>query len=166
MNDVNTIPTSAVAYKRKAAWDGIRLEHCQLRPGELPAHTHREHVVLLSLSDGCKGELITSSGIGIRGTQTRGNICVLPSGLQHQVALENSSENLALYVDRGPREKIRSVTACITLCTALVIGVAARKGKRSARISAQVDALENRGGLYLNDNTTSSYGLDRAKKRA
>ena len=74
--------------------------------------------------------------------------------------------DLALYVDRGPREKIRSVTACITLCTALVIGVAARKGKRSARISAQVDALEHRGGLYLSDNTTSSYGLDRAKKRA
>lgn len=74
--------------------------------------------------------------------------------------------DLALYVDRGPREKIRSVTACITLCTALVIGVAARKGKRSARISAQVDALENRGGLYLPDDTTGSYGLDRAKKRA
>jgi AraC-type DNA-binding domain-containing proteins len=99
MNDVQSLPTSAVVNKRKAAWDGIRLEHCQLRPGELPAHSHREHVVLLSLTDGCKGELITSSGIGMRGTQTRGNVCVLPSGLEHQVALEGSSENLALYVD-------------------------------------------------------------------
>jgi len=99
MNDVNTSQTSAVVRKRKAAWDGIRLEHCQLRPGELPAHSHREHVVLLSLTDGCKGELITSSGIGMRGTQTRGNVCVLPAGLEHEVALEGNSENLALYID-------------------------------------------------------------------
>lgn len=99
MNNGNTLPSSAVVRKRKAAWDGIRLEHCQLRPGELPAHSHREHVVLLSLTDGCKGELITSSGIGVRGTQARGNVCVLPSGLEHQVALEGASEHLALYVD-------------------------------------------------------------------
>ena len=90
---------SAVVRKRKADWDGLRLEHCQLQPGELPAHKHHEHVVLLSLTDGCKGELITSSGIGVRGTQTRGNICVLPSRLKHQAALEGNSEHLALYVD-------------------------------------------------------------------
>ena len=95
----NVSQSSAVVRKRKAAWDGIRLEHCQLRPGELPRHRHREHVVLLSLTDGCKGELITSSGIGVRGTQTKGNVCVLPSGLDHQAALEGNSEHLALYLD-------------------------------------------------------------------
>jgi AraC family transcriptional regulator len=99
MDDVNTHPTPAVVRKRRAAWDGISLEHYYLRGGELPAHRHREHVVLISLSDGCKGELITSSGIGVRGTQRRGNICVLPSGLEHQAALEGKSEQLALYVD-------------------------------------------------------------------
>lgn len=95
----NANQASAVVRKRKAAWDGIRLEHCQLQPGELPRHRHREHVVLLSLTDGCKGELITASGIGVRGTQTKGNVCVLPSGLDHQAALEGSSEHLALYLD-------------------------------------------------------------------
>lgn len=90
---------SAVVRKRKASWDGIRLEHCQLRPGELPRHRHREHVVLLSLTEGCKGELITASGIGVRGTQTKGNVCVLPSGLDHQAELEGTSEHLALYID-------------------------------------------------------------------
>ena len=101
MNDVHTNSASAVVHKRKASWDGIRLEHCQLQRGELPAHRHREHVVLLSLTDGCKGELITSSGIGVRGTQTRGNVCVLPSGLEHQATLEGRSEHLALYLDRS-----------------------------------------------------------------
>ena len=97
--DVTTNTTPAVVRKRKAAWDGIRLEHCELRPGELPRHRHREHVVLLSLTDGCKGELVTASGNGMRGTQTKGGICVLPSGLDHQAALEGNSEHLALYID-------------------------------------------------------------------
>jgi AraC family transcriptional regulator len=95
----NANPNMAVVRKRKAAWDGIRLEHCQLRPGELPRHHHREHVILLSLTDGCRGELITASGIGIRGTQTKGNVCVLPAGLDHQAVLEGNSEHLALYLD-------------------------------------------------------------------
>ena len=95
----DSTPAPAVVRKRKAAWDGIRLEHCELRPGELPRHRHREHVVLLSLTDGCKGELVTANGSGVSGTQTRGNICVVPSGLEHQAALEGNSEHLALYVD-------------------------------------------------------------------
>ena len=97
MDDANQ--TLAVVRKRKAAWDGIKLEHCQLRPGELPRHRHREHVILLSLTDGCRGELITGSGMGVSGTQKKGNICVVPAGLDHQAVLEASSENLALYID-------------------------------------------------------------------
>lgn len=99
MDDVNTNSASAIVRKRKAAWDGIKLEHCELRPGELPRHRHREHVILLSLTNGCKGELVTASGVGVRGTQTKGNVCVLPAGLDHEAALEGHSENLALYVD-------------------------------------------------------------------
>lgn len=99
MDDVNSKHTSAVISKRKAAWDGITLEHCVLRSGELPAHRHREHVVIVSLTDGCEGELITESGIGVRGTRRRGNVCVLPAGLEHQAALDGNSEHVALYVD-------------------------------------------------------------------
>ena len=97
MADANQ--TLSVIRKRKAAWDGIRLEHCQLRPGELPRHRHREHVILLSLTDGCRGELVTGSGVGISGTQTKGGVCVLPAGLDHQAVLEGHSEHLAMYLD-------------------------------------------------------------------
>jgi AraC family transcriptional regulator len=110
MDDVNSNQTSALVLKRKAAWDGIRLEHCKLRSGELPAHRHREHVVLISLTDGCKGELITSSGIGVRGTQKRGNICVLPAGLEHRAALEGDSQHLALYLEPSLITKAASDT--------------------------------------------------------
>jgi AraC family transcriptional regulator len=55
--------------------------------------------VLISLTEGCKGEFITASGLGMRGTQTRGSVCVLPSGLEHTATIETPSEHLALYVD-------------------------------------------------------------------
>jgi AraC family transcriptional regulator len=35
----------------------------------------------------------------MRGTQTRGSVCVLPAGLEHKASVEGTSEHLALYVD-------------------------------------------------------------------
>ena len=46
-NSVAVKPYSPVVFKRKAAWDGIRLEHIRLNAGELPKHRHAEHVVLV-----------------------------------------------------------------------------------------------------------------------
>ena len=100
MEDSSHVSSSSpVVFKRNAAWEGIRLEHVRFNAGDLPKHRHHEHVVLISLSDGCKGELTTESGRGMRGTRMRGSVGVLPSGLEHQATLEGPSEHLALYVD-------------------------------------------------------------------
>src|SRR6266550_7804175 len=90
---------SPVVLKRRANWEGIRLEHCRLRAGDLPEHCHREHVALIALTGGYQGEIRTASGSRISGTQHRGNVCVLPSGLAHKARLEGASEHLALYLD-------------------------------------------------------------------
>lgn len=99
VDPIQSTPPSSLVFKRKAVWDGIRLEHCKLQQGTLPPHSHREHTVLISLSDGAKGELITSSGSGMKGSQVKGNIAVLPSGLAHQATLDGPSEHLAIYVE-------------------------------------------------------------------
>jgi AraC family transcriptional regulator len=88
-----------VTFKRKAAWEGIRLEHYRLQAGEFPEHRHQEHVVMVSMSDGCKGEIRTASGLRISGTQRSGNVCVLPSGLAHTARVEGTAEQLALFLD-------------------------------------------------------------------
>jgi len=74
--------------------------------------------------------------------------------------------DIPLYVDRGPREKNRSMAGCISICTAVVVGVAARMGKRSARIAAEVDALENDGGTYLDDCEIISARANKLRRRA
>src|SRR6202158_2503310 len=91
--------TPAVTFKRKAAWEGIKLEHYRLPAGELPEHCHREHVVLIAMNDGVRGEIRTASGLRIGGPQSSGNVCVLPSGLAHTARLEDPCEQLALHLD-------------------------------------------------------------------
>jgi AraC family transcriptional regulator len=98
-NPVTRDDNSAGVFKRKAAWDGIRLEHCRLQRGDLPEHRHREHVVLIGLSDGCHGELRTESGRMLRGKQSRGAVYVLPAGLSHQASIQSSSEHLAIFLE-------------------------------------------------------------------
>jgi AraC family transcriptional regulator len=92
-------PASPLLMKRKASWDGLRLEHYQFRSGALPEHCHAEHTILISLTDGCPAEMQTGSGLKIVGTQRRGSVCVLPAGLTHKAQLGGPSEHLALYVD-------------------------------------------------------------------
>jgi AraC family transcriptional regulator len=98
MNEPAT-PTIPATFKRKASWEGIRLEHYRFPIGELPEHTHREHVVMISLTEGASGEIRTASGSRISGMQHSGNVCVLPSGLAHTARLDTPSEHLAMYLD-------------------------------------------------------------------
>jgi AraC family transcriptional regulator len=109
----NTKEMPAVAFKRKATWEGIRLEHYRLPAGQLPEHRHSEHVVMIAMTDGCRGEIQTASGFRVMGTQNSGNVCVLPSGLAHKAALEDPCEQLALYLDpslvrRAASESLKS----------------------------------------------------------
>jgi len=101
ISTTNIDSTSPLVFKRKAAWDGLRLEHYRFRSGELPEHSHSEHTVLMSLSDNCPAEMQTGSGLKISGTQTRGSICVIPAGLPHRAQIGGPCEHLALYVDNA-----------------------------------------------------------------
>src|SRR6266852_2330170 len=90
---------SPVVPKWKAEWEGISLKHFRCRAGDLPEHRHRQHLVIISLSQGGKAELSTENGFHIRGSQTNGSVCVLPAGLAHRAWLDDASEQLALYLD-------------------------------------------------------------------
>lgn len=97
--NVSETTASPITFKRKAAWKGIRLEHFRLNATEFPEHRHPEHVVMISLTDGAKGEMRTGNGSRISGTHYTGNVFVLPSGLVHTARLEGMSEHLALFLD-------------------------------------------------------------------
>ncbi len=99
MNASELNHASPVVPKWKAEWEGISLKHFRRRAGDLPEHRHRQHLVIISLSQGGKAELSTENGFHIRGSQTNGSVCVLPAGLAHRAWLDDASEQLALYLD-------------------------------------------------------------------
>lgn len=99
MNVTELQHESPVVFKRKASWEEISLEHYRCRAGELPEHSHKHHMVLVSLTNGGYGEMRTASGFRFHGTQTSGKVCVLPAGVPHKARLEGDAEYLALYLD-------------------------------------------------------------------
>ncbi|HKS26898.1 MAG TPA: AraC family transcriptional regulator [Pyrinomonadaceae bacterium] len=88
----------SVVFKRRAAWEGIRLEHFRFRAGRMPEHSHKEHLVIMPLSESCKGEIRTASGFRVQGSQ-RGSACVIPSGLPLSASLQGDAEHLAIYLE-------------------------------------------------------------------
>jgi|SRR5215204_2050361 len=84
--------------KRSAAWgDAVRIDHCRFGEGDLPEHSHAEHMLLLALSP-CKGELRAAGGFRTR-AQVRGGVCVVPSGQPFAARLGGDTECLVIYLD-------------------------------------------------------------------
>lgn len=91
-------PSSPILFKRKAAWDGIRLEHYGFRTGVLPEHRGKEHLITIALGGNCSGEIRTARGFYSSG-QVKGSVCIIPAGQSYQARLEGESEHLAMYVE-------------------------------------------------------------------
>jgi AraC family transcriptional regulator len=89
---------SPAVFKRRSAWDGIRLEHFRFRAGVLPEHVYKEHLVIMPLSENCNGEIRTASGFRVR-SNARGSACVIPSGQAMSARIESEAEHLALYLE-------------------------------------------------------------------
>lgn len=89
---------SPVVSKRAAAWDGIKLEHFRFRKGELPEHSHREHMITFPLGRTCHGEIRTASGMVARGASEE-SVCVIPSGHPFMARLNDDAEQIAIYLD-------------------------------------------------------------------
>jgi AraC family transcriptional regulator len=90
--------STSLIFQRQVAWNGISLAHYRFRAGDLPEHSHRQHLVLVTLTKDCKGEIRTSSGFNAR-PLTSGNVCVIPSGQPFAATLEGEAEYLAVYLD-------------------------------------------------------------------
>ncbi|MGB7922659.1 MAG: AraC family transcriptional regulator [Pyrinomonadaceae bacterium] len=90
--------STPLVFERQASWDGIKLAHYRFRAGDVPEHSHRQHLVLVSLTKNCQGEIRTSSGFNAR-PKASGDVCVIPSGQPFAASLKGEAELLAVYLD-------------------------------------------------------------------
>lgn len=98
MNAPELHHSTPIVFQRRATWDGISLAHYRFRAGEMPEHSHPQHLVLLTLTKDCKGEIRTSNGFNAR-PHASGDVCVIPSGQPFTATLEGEAEYLAVYLD-------------------------------------------------------------------
>lgn len=98
MNASEKIQDLPLVHKREAVWDGIKLAHYGFKAGDVPEHHNQDHLIMIAMGQGCTGEIRTASGFHAR-AQSRGSICVIPSGQPFSATLESPTENLAIYLD-------------------------------------------------------------------
>ena len=98
MNTPELHHSTPLVFQRQGSWEGISLAHYRFRAGEVPEHSHSQHLVLLTLTKDCKGEIRTSSGFNAR-PQASGDVCVIPSGHRFAATLKGEAECLAVYLD-------------------------------------------------------------------
>lgn len=127
---------SPVVLRKKASWGGISLDYIRFRGGELPEHSHHQHLITFSLGARCEGEIRTASGFRAR-AETAESVCVIPSGQPFRARLVGESEQLAIFLE-----------------PALVLRAAsdARLPRRSVEVieaSAPSDAIIRHTGLAL-----------------
>src|ERR1044072_5526206 len=91
--------STPLVFERQASWDGISLAHYRFRAGDVPEHSHGQHLVLVTLTKDCKGQIRTHSGFNAHQPETSGGVCVIPSGQPFAATLEGESEFLAVYLD-------------------------------------------------------------------
>ena len=92
----------ALVFHRKATWENLRLEHDRVRPGEIPEHRHREHLVVIALDGVSEAELRTETGTSrVYKKPASGGVLVLPAGLRHAARFAAESEYLSIYLDPG-----------------------------------------------------------------
>ena len=94
----STMKDGPFLFKRDAAWEGIKLAHYGFAAGEVPEHSHKDHVITIPMGEGCTGEIRTAEGLRAR-AQSRGSVCVIPAGHPFSASLEGPTENLVIYVD-------------------------------------------------------------------
>jgi AraC family transcriptional regulator len=95
-----------LTLKRRASWNGLGVVHYKLRPGELPEHQNKEHLITLSLGE-CRGQLRLASGFR-PADRNPGSVCVIPSGHQFALKVDGESEHLAMLLD--PSLVLRAAT--------------------------------------------------------
>jgi AraC family transcriptional regulator len=98
MSAPETLHSTPLISERQASWDGMRLAHYRFGAGYVPEHSHRQHLVLITLTKASKGEIRTPSGFNARPPES-GGVCVIPSGHPFAATLEGEAEFLAVYLD-------------------------------------------------------------------
>lgn len=115
------IPMSKI-FDKTVQWEGVKVDHFRLEPGEVPARVHKVHEVFVPLAGSVTIEGSGEDGAPARRRRVPGDISITPAGIRYSAHWEEELEYLTVFitddylkrttVDFEANRKARIVLSC------------------------------------------------------
>lgn len=137
-------------FDRVAKWDGVKIQHCRVAPGQVPTRSHQTHDVFVPLAGAVTIEGLELDGTLVPRTRMIGDIGVLPAGSTYSAHWDQELDYLAVdmtddYLRRATVDFEANRNAQITLACGprdpLVRSIA-------QALAEELDAEQPAGRLY------------------
>lgn len=86
----------SVLFKQMIEWEGVRIGHFRVLPGEIPERVNRSNHVFVPLAGSLTIESKTSNGALIRRRRTVGDISVTPAGTRYSAFWETELDEVSI----------------------------------------------------------------------
>lgn len=85
-------------YGKTAEWEGVRVAHYRVEPGQLPTRVHKTHEVFVPLAGSVTIEGSGQDGAPARRRRVPGDISVTPAGIRYSAHWEEELEYLTVFL--------------------------------------------------------------------
>ena len=93
-------PPAPILFETSAEWEGVRVVHCRVGPGEMPEHRHRSNLVFVPLAGAVTIEGEGEEGRRVRRRRTVGEISVTPMGARYGAQWAEELEHTTVYLSQ------------------------------------------------------------------
>lgn len=84
--------------EKTAQWEGVKIGHYRLGPGEVPARVHKTHEVFVPLAGAVTIEGDERDGAPVRRRRVPGEISVTPAGIRYSARWEEELDYLTVFM--------------------------------------------------------------------
>lgn len=85
-----------MVFNKTVEWDGVRVQHYRVKPGQVSAHVHKRHEVFVPMAGSVTIEGNAEDGAPSRRRRTVGDISVTPAGVCYSAQWEEELESLTV----------------------------------------------------------------------
>lgn len=85
-------------YGKTAEWEGVKVAHYRVEPGQLPTRVHKTHEVFVPLAGSVTIEGNGEDGAPARRRRVPGDISVTPAGIRYSAHWEEELEYLTVFL--------------------------------------------------------------------
>ena len=90
---------SPFIFRTRADWDGITVQHCRLRSGEMIEKKLDRHQIVILLEGSFTSTMESATGRRRAGWRRVGHTPIIPAGQSYSVRWDDELEDLSIYLD-------------------------------------------------------------------